>query len=89
MALYSRRWEPEACQGPHKLRGAPRGVGRAPQACGFLVGPLLVFVLPIFFIYSKIILRKFSGHLELCRIAISISPLSGPEFQLPAISLFM
>jgi len=71
------------------LLGATQARGCAPQACGFLVGPLLVFLPPIFFIYSKIILRKFSGHLELCRIAISVSPLSGPEFQLPAFSLFM
>jgi hypothetical protein len=56
---------------PTSHRGAPWGVGRAPQACGCLVGPPLVFLRPIFFIYSKIILRKFSGLLELCRIGLS------------------
>ena len=27
---YRRRWAPEACQGAHETRGAPRGVGHAP-----------------------------------------------------------
>jgi hypothetical protein len=53
------------------------------------VGPFLVFLSPVFFIYSKIILHKFSGHLELWRIAISVVAFLGPEFQPPAISLFM
>jgi hypothetical protein len=54
-----------------------------------LGGPPLVILSPIFFIYSKIILHKFLGHLELWRIAIFVVALLGPEFQLPAISLFM
>jgi hypothetical protein len=52
-------------------------------------GPLPKILLTIFFINSKIILRKFSGHLELWRISISVVAFSGPEFQLPAIPLFM
>ena len=56
---------------------------------GHLVGPLLLFLCPIFFIYSKIILRKVSGHLELCRIGISDLLISDLEFKLPAFFLFM
>ena len=79
----------EGLPGTHKPGGAPMGVRRAPHPCGYLVGPLWYFLRPIFFIYSKIILRKVSGHLELCRIGISDLLLSGPEFQLPSFSLFM
>ena len=39
--------------------------------------PPLVFF-PIFFIYSKIILRKISSHLEMCRIGISDVDFSVP-----------
>jgi hypothetical protein len=44
---------------------------------------------PVFFIYSKINLRKISAHLEMCRIGISDIAFSGPEFQLLAFSLFV
>jgi hypothetical protein len=45
--------------------------------------------LPIILIYSKIILCQFLAHLELFRKGASDIALSGPEFQLPAISLFI
>ena len=73
---YSRRWASEACQGPHK----PPRCALVPH--GHLGAPPLIFFLPVFFIYSKIILHKFSGRLELCRIGPSDLLLSGPEFQL-------
>jgi hypothetical protein len=56
--------------------GAPRGTRarlggwRALVPRGHLGGPLWYFLLPIFFIYSKIILQKISAHLEMCRIGI-------------------
>ena len=56
---------------------------------GHLGGPLWYFLLPVFFIYSKINLREISAHLEMCRIGISDIAFSGPGFQLPAISLLM
>ena len=80
---------PEACQEAHKPGGRTRGGRACPHPCGHLVGPLWYFLHPIFFIYSKIILRKFSGLLELCRIGLSDLLLSGPEFQLLAFSLFV
>jgi hypothetical protein len=57
--------------------------------CGHLGGPLWYFLLPIFFIYSKIILQKISAHLEMCRIGILTELFSGPEFQLPVFSLLV
>ena len=63
--------------------------GRAPPSLWLPGGPLLMIISPIIFIYSKIILRKFSVLLELCRIDLLDLLLSGLEFQLPAISLFM
>ena len=56
---------------------------------GNLGGPLWYFFLPVFFIYFKINLHKISAHLEMCRIGISDIAFSGPEFQLPAISLLV
>ena len=52
-------------------------------------GSLSVISSPNLFIYSKKILHKVSGHLELGKIGISDLLLSSPEFQLPAFSLFM
>ena len=69
--------------------GAPQVQGRAPRAGGCLVGPLMMILSPIIFICSKVILCNFLGHLVLYRIGISDIALSGPEFQLLAISLFM
>ena len=70
MCLYTRKWGPEECQGPHKLRRRAQGGRACPQACGCLVGPLLVILSPVFFIYSKIILHEISAHFETCRIGI-------------------
>ena len=76
--LYTRRWAPKVGRAGHKDGGRAQGVGRALHPCGWLVAPLWYFLRPIFFIYSKKILRKVSGHLELCRIGISDLLLSGP-----------
>ena len=70
-------------------QGARPGGRVCPYPCGCLVGPLWYFLRPVFFIYSKIILCKFSGLLELCRIGLSDLLLFGLEFQLSAFSLFM
>ena len=67
---YSKRWAPEACQGAHEARGAPRGVGRALHPRGQGVAPLWCFLCPIFLIYSKTDFRGVSGLLELCRIGL-------------------
>ena len=75
-------------RGPQAL-GVRLGGRECPQAFGLLVGPLLLFLHPIFFIYSKIIHSKVLGHLELCRIGLSDFLLFGPEFQLPIFSLFI
>jgi hypothetical protein len=88
MASYRRRRGPEASCGPHKASGRAQG-GRSLLPCGQLVGPLWYFFSPVFFIYSIKNLREVSGQLELCRIGISDLAISGPEFQLPAFSLFM
>ena len=42
--------------------GGPRDKGRAPHPRGQGVGPLTLILSPVFFIYSKNILRWFSGH---------------------------
>ena len=76
---YSRRWASGACQVAHKAGGAPKGVGRAPHPCGWLVAPLWCFLRPIFSIYSKIILREVSGLLELCRIGLQYFLLFRPR----------
>ena len=69
--------------------GGPKAREARPQACGHLLGPLLLFLQPVFFIYSKTILRKFSAHLEMCRIGNSDVAFSSSEFQLPSLSLFV
>src|SRR3990170_5338551 len=68
-------------------QGAPGGPGT--PWCLVLTRwpPSGSYLLQYFFIYSKIILRKFSAYLELCRIGISDVAFSGPEFQLPVFSL--
>ena len=65
MTLCTRRWAPEVGQGAHYPPGRARG-GGAPWC---LVGTWVPT--PVFFIYSKTILRKFSAHLEMCRIGNS------------------
>jgi hypothetical protein len=79
---YRRRWALGACPRRHKLERRAVGGRARPQACRCLVGPLILFLSLIFFLYFKTILRKFSGHLELLRISTSSVAFSGPEFQL-------
>ena len=74
---------------PPLLTRACQGGRHALMPSGHLGGPLWYFFSPIFIIYSKIILCKISAHLEMCRIGISDIAFSGPEFQLPVISLFV
>ena len=69
-------------------QGARPGVRARPPPSWLAGGPLCCFLRPIFIIY-KIILHKISAYLEMCRIGISDIAFSGPEFQLPANSLFM
>jgi hypothetical protein len=75
-------WAPQAtraCLGPRACPGALWAQGGP---------PLVVLRSSIFHLFNKKS-HKISGHLELRRIAISAVALLGPEFQLPAISLFM
>ena len=51
--------------------------------------PPPVVICSSIFIYSKIIIRKFLAHLEMCIIGISDVAFLGPEFQLPVFSLFV
>ena len=52
-------------RGPTSTRGArPRGAGRAPCPCGPMVALFRYFFIPVFFIYSKIILQKFPSNSE-------------------------
>ena len=57
--------------GPTSLGGAPLGGGAPPGLVGPLRLPSGISFFQVFFIYSKIIPRNFSGHFELRRIAIS------------------
>ena len=74
--------------GPTRHQGAPRGWSR-PVALWVTGGPPLVFLCSSIFIYFIKNLCEVSGHLELCRIGVSVVAFSGREFQLPAISLSM
>ena len=51
-------------QGAHEAGGVPQGGGRALHPRGQGVGPLVLILLPVFFINSKNILREVSGHSE-------------------------
>ena len=51
-------------QGAHEARGAPQGGGRTPHPRGQGVGPLVLILSPVFFIFSETCLRGFSGHSE-------------------------
>ena len=50
-------------QGAHEAGGA-QGGRRTPHPRGQGVGPLTLILSPVFFIYSKNILREVSGHSE-------------------------
>jgi len=63
----------ELC-GTHKTGGHAQGVGCALHPCGQVVGPLWLILSPIFFIYSKNILRKVSGHSENFYFCTKITP---------------
>ena len=51
-------------QGANETGGAPRGRWRTPNPHGQGVGPLVLILSPVFFIYSKKCLRGYSGHSE-------------------------
>ena len=61
MELELRSAEP---QGAHETEGRTQGGGRAPHPRGQGVGPLVLILSPVFFIFSKKCLRGFSGHSE-------------------------
>ena len=54
--------------------GRPRGKGARPHPRGQGVGPLALILLPVFFIYSKNILREVSGHSENFYFCTKITP---------------
>ena len=51
-----------AMRDPQDRGACPRGA--RPLACGQVVDPLRLILSPVFFIFSKNILRKFSAHSE-------------------------
>ena len=51
-------------QGGHEIWGAPRGRGRAPHPLGQGVGPLVLILSLVFFIFSQTCLCGFLGHSE-------------------------
>ena len=60
-------------QGAHEVGGVPRGTGVPPPS--WTGGaPLMWIFLPVFFIYSKIILYWFSGHSEKFYFCTTITP---------------
>ena len=67
MELELRSAEP---QGAHETGGRAPGGGRALHPRGQGVDPLVLILSPVFFIYSKNILREVSGILELCIIGL-------------------
>ena len=60
-------------QGAHEVGGAPRRQAR-PHPRGQVEAPLTWILLPIFFIYSKIILREVLGHSENFYFCTKITP---------------
>ena len=60
-------WDPQD-------RGRAQGGRARPHPCGQGVGPLWLILSPIFFIYSKNILRGFSGHSENFYFCTKITP---------------
>ena len=62
---------------------------RAQVGCAHLVAPLWCLLAPIFLKQSIKNLCEVSAHLDLCRIGIFDVAFSGPEFQLPVISLIV
>ena len=54
----------EEVQGGQEIGGRALGGWVRPHPCGQGVGPLVLILSPIFFIFSKTCLRGFSGHSE-------------------------
>ena len=61
--IWSWSWGRWRSRGPTRYGGAPRASGRAPVSWTG-VGPLVLILSPVFFIFSKKCLRGFSGHSE-------------------------
>ena len=61
MELELRSAEP---QGAHEIGGRAQGAGARPLYRGQGVGPLVLILSLVFFIFSKKCLRGFSGHSE-------------------------
>ena len=51
-------------QGAHEIGGHVQGEGARPLSRGQGVGPLVLILSPVFFIFSKKLLRGFPGHSE-------------------------
>ena len=51
-------------QGAHEIGGRAQEEGARPLSRGQGVGPLVLILSPVFFIFSKKCLRGFSGHSE-------------------------
>ena len=61
-------------QGAHEAGGRALGEGARPHPRGQGVGPLTLFLSPVFFIKSKKLLRGFSGHSENFYFCTKITP---------------
>ena len=62
--IYGVGVEVGGCLGGPRGRGRAQGEGACPLSHGQGVGPLVLILSPIFFIFSKKCLRGFSGHSE-------------------------
>ena len=61
-------------QGAHEAGARAQGGRRAPHPRGQGVGPLVLILSPVFFIYFKNILREVSGHSENFYFCTKITP---------------
>ena len=62
--IWSWSWGRWTFRGPTRQGDAPRGRGRAPHPRGQGVGPLVLILSPVFFIFSEKCLHGFLGHCE-------------------------
>ena len=88
MHLYTRKWGPEVGQGLHEVPGRAWGVAcpGASWAPGW--PPLVLFASNIFYIFQNNSSWNFSSFGDVQNMYLDRA-FSGPEFQLPTISLFV
>ena len=72
--IYGVKVDVSGASGGPRGRGRAQGGRRVPHPRGQVEAPLTWILLPVFFIYSKIILRWFSGHSENFYFCKKITP---------------